>query len=267
MGIVFGLLQSFGYFPAIGLKTFTLKYYINIISDKNFISSLKFSLYTSFVSSFISVIIGVILSYALIRDKKSKLGNFENIYKVPIMVPHTIAALLVFILFTQSGLTARILHLLGLLGDMNDFPPLIFDKWGFGIIFAYLWKGIPFITLVTYDIMKKINNNYSKIAANLGANKLQTFWHILLPLTMPTITSAFVIIFAFSFGAFEIPYLLGPSNPKALPILSYIYYNSVNLADRPNAMVVNMCITLCSLVLVGLYLLAFQFIKKYNSEE
>lgn len=264
-GIVFGLFQSFGYFPAIGLKTFTIKYYINIITNENFLSSLKFSIYTSFVSSFLSVILGLMLSYVLIFGKNNRRGELINIYKLPIMVPHTIAALLIFMLFTQSGLIARVFYSLGIISEMSMFPPLVFDNRGFGIILAYLWKGLPFITLVTYDVLKNVNNKYSKIAVNLGASKFQIFWHVLLPLTMPTIASGFIIIFAFSFGAFEIPYLLGPSTPKSLPVLSYIYYNSVNLADRPNAMVINMYITLCSFILVGIYLWAFQFIKRYNS--
>ncbi len=264
-GIVFGLLQSFGYFPAIGLKTLTIKYYQAIITDPNFLSSLRFSLYISFVSSTLSVILGVFFSYVLIFNKRKNKGGLEGIFKLPIMVPHTIAALLIFMLFTQSGFIPRILHALGIISDMSDFPALVFDKRGFGIIFAYIWKGLPFITFVTYDVLKKINNKYSKIASNLGASNFQTFLHVLLPLLLPTIASGFIIIFAFSFGAFEIPYLLGPSTQKALPISSYIHYNSVNLADRPYSMVINMCITCCSFVLVGLYVWAFQFIKKYNS--
>lgn len=265
IGIIFGLLQSFGYFPAIGMNNFTIKYYKAVITSANFLSSLKFSMYTSLISSLLSVVLGVLLSYLLIFNKNNKKGVLTHLYKLPIMVPHTIAALLIFILFTQSGLLPRILYSLGFISEMSEFPPLVFDTTGFGIIFAYLWKGLPFITMVTYDILKKVNARYSKIAANLGASNFQIFWYVLMPLLMPTIASGFVIIFAFSFGAFEIPYLLGPSTPKAMPILSYIHYNSVNLSDRPIAMVFNMCITLCSFALVGIYLLAFQFIKKFNS--
>jgi len=261
-GIVFGLFQSFGYYPAIGLKTFTIDYYINIFSDDNFLSSLKFSVYTSLVSSFLSVIFGLILAYTLVSSSKNTKNRFINVYKLPIMVPHTIAALLTFMLFTQSGLMSRIFYSLGIISEMSEFPHLIFDKNGFGIILAYLWKGMPFITLITYDVLQELNEKYSKVAANLGSNKYQIFWHVLLPLIIPTIASGFIIIFAFSFGAYEIQYLLGASTPKALPILSYIYYNSVNLEDRCNAMVINVCISICSFILVGVFMLANRFMMK-----
>ena len=266
-GIVSGLLQSLGYFPAIGLTTFSLQYYRDILSSPSFLRALRFSFYTSFTSSLIAVILGVLFSYLLLYDQRRKGGRLvNNIYKLPIIVPHTIAALLIFILFTQSGWIARLMYHLGLIENMTDFKPLIFDRQGLGIIMAYVWKGLPFISLVTYDILRSVENKYAKIAANLGANHFQVFRYILLPLILPTIASGFIIIFAFSFGAFEIPYLLGPSTPKALPILSYIHYNSVNLAERPYAMAINMCIALCAFITVGLYVLTFQFIKKYNSQ-
>jgi len=265
-GIVSGLLQSLGYFPAIGLKTITLQYYKEILSSPSFLKGLRFSFCTSFISSLIAVILGVLFSYLLLYDQRRKGGPLVNIYKVPIIVPHTIAALLIFILFTQSGWIARLMYHLGFIEDMANFTPMIFDRQGIGVVMVYVWKGLPFITLVTFDILRSVENKYAKIAANLGANHFQVFWYILFPLILPTVASGFIIIFAFSFGAFEIPYLLGPSTPKALPILSYIHYNSVNLADRPYAMVINMCIAFCAFVTVGLYVLTFQFIKKYNNQ-
>jgi putative spermidine/putrescine transport system permease protein len=264
-GILSGFLMSLGYFPEIGLNTLTFQYYKEIINSPNFLRSFGFSFYTALISSLIAVILGVLLSYLIIFSRKKKPGWLINIYKAPIIVPHTIAALLVFILLTQSGWVARLMFQFGFIENMTDFSPLVFDRQGIGIIMAYIWKGLPFITLVTCDILRSLNNKYSKIALNLGANHFQVFWYVLLPLILPTVASGFIILFAFSFGAFEIPHLLGPSSPSTLPIMSYIYYNSVNLADRPYAMVINMIIALYSFITVAFYILTFQFIKKFNT--
>lgn len=263
-GIVSGFLISLGYFPEIGLSKLTFQYYREIISNPNFIRAFGFSFYTSMLSSLISVMLGLLLSYLIVFTQKKKQWRFINLYKAPIIVPHTIAALLVFILLTQSGWVARSMYQLGMIKDMSDFSPLVFDKQGIGMILTYVWKGVPFITLVTCDILRSLNDKYSKIAANLGASHLQVFWHVLLPLILPTVASGFIILFAFSFGAFEVPHLLGPSSPSTLPIMSYIYYNSVNLTDRPYAMVINMIIALFSFATVALYVITFQFIKKFK---
>ena len=263
-GLVFGLLQSLGYFPALGLYEITLDYYKNIFRNSDFLVSFQFSLYTSFVSTLLSVFLGVLLSYLIVYTKSKRIKGLADVYKGPILVPHTIAALLIFILFIQSGLLARVFYGLGLIGDMSDFPALIFDEGGVGIILAYLWKGLPFITFITIDILRSQDEKYAKIAGNLGASHAQIFRYVLLPQLFPTIVSGFMILFAFSFGAYEIPHLLGASTPKALPVLSYIYYTDIELANRANAMVINNFIAFFSFIALGLYVLAFRLLKKYG---
>lgn len=262
-GLIMGLLQSFGYFPLIGLTKFTLRYYKEIITDADFLLSLRFSLYISLLSSIGAVIIGVLLAYSILKSKHKK-GIEEAIYKLPIIVPHSVAALLAYNILAQSGVLARILYSFGIISEQTGFPALIFDRNGIGIMVSYLWKSIPFIAMVVYTVLKNINDQLWEAAFNLGANSRQVFWHIMLPLIMPTIASSFIIIFAFSFGAFEIPYLLGPTSPKTLPVKAYIEYINPNLAHRPYTMAINMILTLCSIVFVWLYTKTFQLISKYN---
>ncbi|SJZ37593.1 ABC transporter permease [Selenihalanaerobacter shriftii] len=251
-GVTLALLQSLGYFPFIGLKTITLKYYIEVFSSPEFIDALKYSLYISFVSSVGAVVIGVLLAYQLVK-LSDKYRLVQLLYKLPIIVPHIIASLLVFLFFTQSGLLSRLLYHFGILEQITDFPNLIFDQWGIGIIFVYLWKEIPFIALVVYTVLKHINTSFEEVAANLGANQRQIFWNIYFPLSLPSIGSAFIIVFAFSFGAFEIPFLLGPTYPNTLPVMAYQNYISSDLTQRPYAMVIVMILTIISFGLIYFY--------------
>src|SRR2546430_1334132 len=105
-GIFMGLLQSFGYFKAIGLTDFTLKYYREVLMDSDFLSSLKFSLYTSTLSSIIAVVLGVLLAYSIHQMKGNK-ETVELLYRVPVAVPHIVAALLVYTIFSQTGILPR----------------------------------------------------------------------------------------------------------------------------------------------------------------
>ncbi|KXG73868.1 ABC transporter permease [Thermotalea metallivorans] len=264
-GLVMGFLQSLGHFSVIGMKQFTFKYYKEVFMDRGFLESLKFSLYISFVSSVTAVIAGALLAYSILQNKHNK-GIEQLLYKLPVIVPHSVAALLAYNMLAQSGIASRILYHMGIINAQTDFPSLVFDKNGAGILFAYLWKEIPFVAMVVYAIWRNMNDQLSEAALNLGANKRQVFWHVLLPLAMPTIASTFIIIFAFSFGAFEIPYLLGPTAPKTLPVKAYIEYTNPDLTHRPYTMAINMILTLISLFLLWLYNKAFQLISKYNHE-
>ena len=81
--------------------------------DSNFLSSLKFSLYTATVSSVIAVVLGVLLAYSIVQMKGKK-ETIELLYRVPIAVPHIVAALLMYNIFSQTGILPRILFEIGL---------------------------------------------------------------------------------------------------------------------------------------------------------
>lgn len=260
-GVSTAFAESLGYFPAVGLREITLKYYKEVLRDKAFLESFKFSIYTSLTSTLAAIVIGVLLAY-LITQSKNRQAKGLVLYKLPILVPHVVGALLVFNILSQSGILPRVLYAIGLIKSQTDFPNLIFDNHGFGIIITYLWKEIPFVTMVTYGVLSNIDDKLSLAARNLGASKRQVFWHVLLPLILPSVFSCFVIIFSFSFGAFEVPYLLGPTAPKALPVMAYLEYSNPDLSNKPYAMVINMILIAISFLLVYLYEKSFKLIYK-----
>ena len=148
--------------------------------------------------------------------------------------------------------------------DQDQFPSVLYEPNGIGIIAAYIWKEIPFVALTTYTVLSNVSKKLSDVAYNLGANKKQVFFYVLLPLIMPSVLSSFIIIFAFSFGAYELPLLLGPTQPKALPVQAFIEYSNPVLQNRPYAMVYNMLITLIAVILTWLYYKAFEKVFKYT---
>lgn len=266
MGLVLGLVESFGYFPAIGLKTFTLDFYKHVLTDPTVVQSLKFSLYTALTSSLLSAALGLVLSWVVLKTNRRKGRPLPGVYRAPIYVPHIIVALFLFVLLTQSGLVARALFHLGLISEMEAFPKLIFDKNGVGIILAYLWKELPFMTYVTYDVFRTLDTRYDGIAGSLGAGTLQKVRHIYLPQLWPSITSGFVMIFSYAFGSYEVPLLLGPTIPRALPVLSYIYYSSVDLQEHVYAMACNTIITVVILLTLGLGKLLEKALRKAGGQ-
>ncbi|MBO7682415.1 MAG: ABC transporter permease subunit [Clostridia bacterium] len=262
LGLVLGLVESLGYFPAIGLHSFTLEFYKKIFHDPTVLQSLKFSLYTALTSSVLSAAFGVLLSWLILKTNRRRGRPLPGVYRTPIYVPHVIVALFIFVLFTQSGLLARLLYHMGLLSSMEAFPKLIFDKAGVGIILAYLWKELPFMTYVTYDVFRTLDDRYDAIAGSLGAGPWQKVRYIYLPQIWPAITSGFVMIFSYAFGSYEVPLLLGPTMPRALPVLSYIYYSSVDLREHVYAMACNMVIVVVILLTLGLGKLLEKAIRK-----
>lgn len=264
-GLVLGLVQSLGYFPALNLNTFTFEYYEAVFKDPQWGRGLLFSLYTAFTSAFLSTCLGLLLAMALLRMGSKTL--IEGIlYRLPIMVPHTVAAFLVMTLLGQSGILSRVAWYLGLIQEMHQFPILVLDDRGLGVLIAYVWKGIPFVTLVIYGVLNGVEQRFVKVSKNLGASSLKTFRYVVFPMIAPNLLTAFLILFAFSFGAFEVPYLLGPTSNRALPVLAYVNYLNPDLSQRPYAMAMNMIIALFGLILVWLYSKSYELVAKIDMQ-
>lgn len=260
VGICTCILQSLGYFPLIGLDNITFDYYKEILSNQQFITSLMLSLKTSMISSTIATIIGILLAYLMTKSRFSKLRYF--LLNLPIIVPHIIVVMLAFAVFSKTGIISRMLYNLNLINDSREFVSLVNDKAGIGIIIVYIYKGMPFIAITVYNILKSLDVKLEDVALNLGANKFQVLKLVIMPQIMPTILSSFIVIFAFSFGSFEVPYLIGATNPKALPVNAYINYINTDLAQRPLSMAMNSILTGISFILLILYNLIFTKLKK-----
>ena len=252
IGLINGITQSFGVIPAFNLTKPTLNYYKEVLSSSQMKSSILFSLYIAFTSSLFAVVIGTLICVIIVMNKKTK-WFYEKLIEIPVIVPHIVVAIFILNIFSKSGLMARILAALGIISSQEQFLNLIYDKYGIGIILAYLWKEIPFIIYFVLAIMSNINDSLGEAAINLGANKYETFKRVTLPLCRNTIFSGFLIIFVFVIGAYEIPQLLGPTLPKALPVLSYIQYIHPNLQNRPYAMALNGIIIIISLIAAVIY--------------
>lgn len=262
VGVINCIAQSLGYFPQIGLTELTFDYYREVLRNTTFLKSLLFTLKTSFISASLSVILGVWLSYVLMKEKFSKFRRL--ILNTPIVVPHIVVVLLMFITFSQSGMVSRVLYKLNIIDTSSQFISIVSDQGGIGIIMVYLWKGIPYTTITTYNILRNMSDKLESVAINLGANKLQSFRYIILPLATPSIISAFIMLFAFAFGSFEVPFLIGPSTPKTLAVQAYLSYSSSDLFQRPDAMVMNVTLSLISFVLLIVYNRVFEKFYKYK---
>lgn len=253
-GLVNGIVQSFGYIPAFNLRDISLDYYIEVVKSPTFIDSLKVSLQISLISSVLAVIFGTCLTAALVYTGHTE-GRVLQIIKLAILIPHTIVALFSISILSQNGLIARLLYNLGLINAQGDFPLFLYTKNNLGIILGYMWKEIPFVAYFSLALMSSVNKTLGEAAENLGASRLKSFFHITLPLSMPAIRKAFLIILTFSFGAYDLPFLLGATIPKALPVQAHIEYIHPDLRHRPYAMAVNGLILLITWTIAGIYYL------------
>jgi len=262
-GIFNAVVQSLGYVPVFGMNGLTLDYYRQVLGDSRFLTALRNTFYIAITSSLISVAMGTVIAFAAVGIR-SEPGLSGVLYKVPVVLPHPVAVILIFYIFSQTGVLSRFLFVLGIIDNPNGFPLLIYDRLSAGVMLVYLYKQIPFVALTVFTVLKNLDKKYIQIAENLGAGSLHILTRVTLPLLAPSVLSAFLICFAFDFGAFEVPFILGSPARLTLPVLAYYEHRSPVPASRPAAMVMNIVITFISLALIWLYTILFRLMKKHG---
>lgn len=252
-GLATGLSRSFNYMPLIGLREPNVEAYTSILNDDEFFLSFILTFHIAFTSTLIASILAV-ASALLLRPAFRGKRAVTFLFQLNLTIPHLVGAIGILYLFSQSGFVARLAGAADLIQRPSDFPAMVFDRYAIGIILQYIWKEIPFIGVIVLAILQSVGEDYEAVAQSLGANRWQRFRYVTLPLVMPGVLSASVIVFAFTFGAFEIPFILGRNYPAALPVLAYRSYSDVDLAARPQAMAMAMVIAFLSTLMILAYM-------------
>ena len=249
------LAQSLGVFPLVGDSRLNPDAYRSLFSGQELWRSLAFTSYLSLASTALALGLGVAIALAFRHlFSGSRVGAFMLQLNLP--VPHLVGALAMVLLLGQSGLLARVAGSVGLIDGPAAFPALIFDPRGVAIIAEYVWKEVPFFALIALAALGSVADDFEGVAATLGAGRWRRFRHVTLPLLAPALLPASVVVFAFTFGTFEVPLLLGGSFPEALPVLAYRKFTNVDLAARPEALALGVVmmaiITLAALIYLHL---------------
>jgi putative spermidine/putrescine transport system permease protein len=261
-GLAFALLQSLGYLPLIGQTELSLAAYRAILGSRAFGASLLLTLYIAAASTAIATVLAVAIALALRATRRGRRA-LSFLFQLNLPIPHLVGAIAIADLLGQSGLLARAAAALGLISEPAQFPPLVFDRWGVAIIAEYVWKETAFIGVTVLGVLHAVGPEYEELARSLGAGRWDRFRLVLLPLILPGVLAASVIAFAFSFGAFEVPLLLGASYPQTLPVLAYKRYTAVELSARAEAMALCVLIALIVTVLVFAYMqLSRRYLRK-----
>jgi len=106
-GLVFGLMQSLGYMPVVGMNALTSEHFRAIIADPDFMPSLGLTLYVAAVSTMIAAALSIftaLILHSLMR--KSRIVYF--IFQIPLTVPHLVIAVAMVFMLSPTGLLSRV---------------------------------------------------------------------------------------------------------------------------------------------------------------
>ena len=227
--LAYGVAQSLGLMSVIGQDSISLDAYRNLLTGqgmagREFWGSLAFSLWVSLVSTLVSSALALLVAVWL-SERRAGNGNMDTLaLNWNLAFPHLVWAVALLLFLSQSGLLARWAATLGLIQTPADFPVLVRDRFGIGIILHYVSKEIPFLVLILLAVLRAQPAGYDLVAENLGASRWQRLRLVTLPLVSPALLSGALLVFAFVFSSYEVPALLGVSYPRMLPVLALCFF-------------------------------------------
>lgn len=232
--------------------------YEYLLESENFIYSFRMTLRVAMLSTILSAILGMCLIYIMYcRKREGKQSTwFARLIHLPMLFPYLMAAFMVYGLLSRTGWLSRALFNIGITNGFEGFPELVNDVGGYGIVIAYVWKTTPFVFLMMYPILKRMEDGLYEVGRVFGAGRFQLFKEAVLPRLIPVWLVSSLIVLAFTFSSFEVPYVLGVTHPKLLSVFAYELFVRGMLWERPIALAVNGIILM---VLTLLYLLAYAF--------
>ncbi|MBI5838961.1 MAG: ABC transporter permease subunit [Chloroflexi bacterium] len=240
--LLYAVAESMDFISVIGQDEISLNAYRETLNlNSEFWISLGFSLWISIASTFISSALALLLAVWL----SERHGDADTLaLNWNLAFPHLVWSVALLLFLSQSGLLARWAVALGLISTPADFPILVRDRFGIGIILSYISKEIPFLTLTILAVLRSQSIGYDVVAENLGAGRWQRLRYVTIPQVMPALLAGALLVFGFIFSSYEVPALLGVGYPRALPVLALRFFLDPDLRARSEGMVISLVITL-----------------------
>ncbi|WP_070119614.1 ABC transporter permease [Bacillus marinisedimentorum] len=240
--------------------------YNALFEDREFIDSLLISLQVAFISTALSIVVGVLLTRMMFKLFSKDFWKFMAWF--PMLIPHFVAAYLVFVLFAPSGWFSSVLFEVGIISDMGGFPILVNDPYYIGVILTYMWKEIPFVILMLLPGYQELDFRYEDVVRTLGGSGWKVWRTVEFPWMWPVLLEIGLILFSFIMGAFEVPALLGVTYPKMLPILAFQWFYEGSWINRPIAQALMICLSIVTVAgSVLLLSLTHKWRKRWSREE
>jgi sulfate/thiosulfate transport system permease protein len=148
-----------------------LKIAVKELSSPEAVSSLKLTLIMAVGATVINTIFGVCIAWVLVRDNFWGRRILNGLVDMPFAVSPVIAGFMLILLFGRTGWLTPLTDAIGL--------KVVFALPG--ILLATIFISLPFVIREVAPVLAQVSVDQEHAALTIGANRLQTFWHVTLP--------------------------------------------------------------------------------------
>ncbi len=224
---------------------FTLSNYKAIL-DPLFLQVLADSFEMAFVTTALCLLIGYPFAYNLSKYR----GKFKSLLLVLIIIPFWTSSLIrtyaIIIIIKTNGVLNGILMALGIIDE-----PLRLMYTEAAVLVGMVYSLLPFMILPLYAVLEKLDGKLVEAAKDLGAGRMRTFWHVVLPLSMPGVIAGSMLVFLPTLCLFYISDVLGGA--KSLLIGNFIRNQFLLTRNWPMGAAASMILTVLMFIIIYIY--------------
>ena len=234
------------------IREFTFENYIATWTDPIFRAILLRSLIVSGLVTLVTVLlafpIAYYVSFHVISSKKSR---WLFLITIPFWTSYLIRVFLWKVILGYNGVINSGLDILGLI----EAPLQMLNSIGaIAVTLAHAYA--PFAILPIFVSLEKIDRALLEAGQDLGESRLMTFWRVTLPLAMPGVVAAVLIVFIPTIGDYVTPELIGGG--KLPMVANMIQAQMLPLDNKP----LGSAIAVSAMVVVTVVSLAFLFLNR-----
>jgi spermidine/putrescine transport system permease protein len=192
--------------------------YIQIVTDPQYFNVLTRTLKIALFVSLGAALIAYPYAYFLVF-KVRKQAVRQVLYMAvvaPLWVSYLLRAYTWKTILGTTGILNSFLMSAGILSE----PSSVFLYNQTAMIVTLIYVFIPFMVMPIYAVLEKIPKSLTEASGDLGVGRLQTFFLVTLPLSIPGIVAGFTMTFCLTFGDFIAPFLVG--GPDGLMVANVV---------------------------------------------
>jgi spermidine/putrescine transport system permease protein len=195
------------------VRVWNLDNYARFFSESALFKGLTNSLEITLTVTVLSILLAYPLAWIIAERVPKRFQRMALILAIlPFWTSYVVRSYSWLLVLSKGGVINNALMDIGLIAE-----PLEIASNRTATIIGFVHFFVMLLTLTIYSNLIQLSPNYRRAAADLGANAFQTFWHVILPLTLPGIMTGAFLTFVLCIGDYITPQILGGNNELVLP--------------------------------------------------
>jgi sulfate transport system permease protein len=248
LGFTLGALSLLVLIPlsALFLKASGLGFesFLRVAFEPRALSAYGLSFGASLVAALVNLFFGALIAWTLVRYSFPGRKFLDAIIDLPFALPTAVAGIALTALFAPNGLFGQLAMPFGI--------KIAFTR--LGVVMAMIFTGLPFVVRSVQPVIEDLEGEIEEAAASLGASRLQTMFHVILPSLLPALISGFTLAFARAVGEYgSIIFIAGnmPGQTEIAPLLIVIKLEQYNEEGATAIAAVMLTISFLLLLLIN----------------